>query len=232
MASRNAQAIEAGPRHPSDLSSTWFNQPSERLGLYRNRANEDCLCSCRYGPRQSKNIGYSERGRLNVQVKFSPFSCKKRRAPIRDAEDRSIAVLIHQSLVSSIRLELFPKSTIDVFLTIIENDGIDSCVAAGTVAASTALADAGIEMLGLVISCAATLMDEEIWLDPNHDEATAGAGTLVLACMPALNVVTNVWQNGTMPPKQGIECMMACLERCATMHSIVAQSLVSNSIPE
>jgi exosome complex component MTR3 len=74
---------------------------------------------------------------------------------IQDAEDRSIAVSIHQSLVSSIRLELFPKSTIDVFLTIIENDGIDSCVATGTVAASTALADAGVEMLGLVTSCAA-----------------------------------------------------------------------------
>lgn len=93
-------------------------------------------------------------------------------------------------------------------------------------------------------------MGEEIWLDPNHDEATAGAGTLVLACMPALNVVTNVWQNGTMPPGQGLEvsfakpwltfpnsfsdqqCMKACQERCATIHSIVAQSLVSNFIPE
>ena len=48
-------------------------------------------------------------------------------------------------------------------------------------------------------------MGEEIWLDPNHEEATAGASTLVLAYMPALNVVTNVWQNGSMSPKQGLE---------------------------
>lgn len=48
-------------------------------------------------------------------------------------------------------------------------------------------------------------MGEEIWLDPDHEEATAGASTLVLACMPALNVVTNVWQNGSMSPKQGLE---------------------------
>jgi exosome complex component MTR3 len=74
---------------------------------------------------------------------------------LQDAEDRSIAVLIHQSLLPSIRLELFPKSTIDVFVTIIENDGVDGCVAAGAVAASTALADAGIEMLGIVTSCVA-----------------------------------------------------------------------------
>lgn len=64
-------------------------------------------------------------------------------------------MLIHQALLPSIRLELFPKSTIDVFVTIIENDGIDGCVAAGSVAASTALADAGIEMLGLVMACSA-----------------------------------------------------------------------------
>jgi exosome complex component MTR3 len=48
-------------------------------------------------------------------------------------------------------------------------------------------------------------MGEEIWLDPNHDEATAGASTLVLACMPALGIVTNIWQNGTMSPKQAFE---------------------------
>jgi exosome complex component MTR3 len=83
------------------------------------------------------------------------FTCIINLLFVQDAGDRSIAVLIYQSLLPSVQLELFPKSTIDVFLTIIENDGIDGCVAAGAVAASTALADAGIEMLGLVISCAA-----------------------------------------------------------------------------
>lgn len=56
-----------------------------------------------------------------------------------------------------------------------------------------------------------TLMGEEIWLDPNHEEVTAGASTLVLACMPALNVVTNVWQNGTMSLTQGLEVSFAKL---------------------
>ena len=37
----------------------------------------------RYGPRQSKNTAYNEKGRLNVEVKFAPFSCTRRRVPIR-----------------------------------------------------------------------------------------------------------------------------------------------------
>lgn len=58
-------------------------------------------------------------------------------------------------MLSSVRLELLPKSSIDIFIVIIENDGVEGCVAAGAVAASAALADAGIEMLGLVVSCSA-----------------------------------------------------------------------------
>lgn len=73
----------------------------------------------------------------------------------QDAEDRSIAMAIHQALVSSVRLETFPKATIDIFITIIETDGIEGCVAAGSIAASTALTHAGIEIIGLVISCSA-----------------------------------------------------------------------------
>jgi exosome complex component MTR3 len=53
-----------------------------------------------------------------------------------------------------VRLDLLPKSVIDIFITVIECDGIESCVAAATVATSTSLAKAGIEMLGLVVSCA------------------------------------------------------------------------------
>ena len=73
----------------------------------------------------------------------------------QDAEDRSVGLQIQQSLVPAVRLELFPKSTIYVFITIIEADGIESCIASGAIAASAALAHAGIEMLGLVISCSA-----------------------------------------------------------------------------
>ena len=79
-----------------------------------------------------------------------------------DAEDRSVSVLIQQSLLPAVRLELLPKSSIDIFLFVIENDGLEGCVASGSVAASTALANAGIEMLGLVVSCSAVCIISSI----------------------------------------------------------------------
>lgn len=124
---------------------------------------------------------------------------------------------IHQALISSVRLETFPKATIDIFITIVETDGMEGCVAAGSIAASTALAHAGIEIIGLVISCAAVsnwslhfyvyvsqrifakaITDGEVWLDPTDEEAFSSNGTLVLSCMPALQTVTSVWQTGRM----------------------------------
>ncbi|KAH7914690.1 3' exoribonuclease family, domain 1-domain-containing protein [Hygrophoropsis aurantiaca] len=182
-----------------------------------------------YGPRQSKTTTYSEKGRLNVEVKFAPFSCIRRRAPLRDAEDRSLAVSIHQAVVSSVRLELFPKSTIDVFITIIENDGLEGCIASGSIAASVALADAGIEMIGLVTSCSVAIRETELWLDPTEDEVKASKGTLVLACLPAIGHITSTWQSGATNVDETIKCMQICQDRCADIHSIVAESLVQSA---
>ncbi|KAG7092486.1 hypothetical protein E1B28_008838 [Marasmius oreades] len=182
-----------------------------------------------YGPRQSKNTSYSEKGRLNVEVKFTPFSCTMRKTPIRDAEDRSLAVAIHQALLSSIRLELLPKSAIDIFIMIIEADGIEGCVASGAIAASTALAVAGIEMLGLVTSCSACIVGNEIWLDPTEEEAQNSEGTLVLSCMPAIGSITSIWQNGKMGTEQALSCLGSCEDRCIEIHSVVAQALLEHT---
>ncbi|KAL0581715.1 3'-5'-exoribonuclease [Marasmius crinis-equi] len=177
-------------RKPTDTRPI-FLQPgliSQANGSAYIETEKTKIACAVYGPRQSKNTSYSEQGRLNVE----------------DAEDRSLAVAIHQALLSSIRLELLPKSTIDIFIMIIEADGLEGCVASGAIAASTALAVAGVEMLGLVTSCTACVMGNEIWLDPTEEEARASNGTLVLSCIPALGTVTSIWQNGKMGTSQAV----------------------------
>ena len=71
------------------------------------------------------------------------------------------------------RLELLPKSTVDIFLVIIEADGKEASIASGTVAASAALAAAGSEMLGLVSSCSAVSVDH-----------LSSCGLVLNACRP------------------------------------------------
>ncbi|KAG9122350.1 hypothetical protein FRC07_001326 [Ceratobasidium sp. 392] len=188
-----------------------------------------------YGPREIKaGSSYNETGRLKVEVKFSPFACVKRRAPIRDAESPSLASQIHQSILPAVRLELFPKSQIDVYVHILEVDGIESCVGAGATAASAALADAGIEMLGLAISCATAVVDKspegglEVLVDPNGEESEAAKGLVMVTCLPALGTVTNVVQSGLIGANKVIECMNICTKQCEDIHFVVAQSLLES----
>jgi len=144
---------------------------------------------------------------------------------MRDAEDRTLAVIMHQALSPSVRLETLPKSTIDIFVTVIEADVMEGCVASGIVAASSALADAGIEMAGLVTSCTASFVDREMWLDPDEDVAKRAKGTLILSCMPALDTVTNIWQSGSLDSEEVFRCIHACQARCADIHTVAAQAL-------
>jgi len=70
---------------------------------------------------------------------------------------------IHQAILASVRLETLPKATIDIFITIIETDGMEGCVAAGSIAASTALADAGIELFGIAVACSAVCLSNDVY---------------------------------------------------------------------
>ncbi|KAH9001147.1 ribosomal protein S5 domain 2-like protein [Lactarius akahatsu] len=214
-------------RHPGDirpifLQTGFIKQANGSAYIETERTKIACAV---YGPRQSKSSSYHETGRLSVEVKFAPFSSLVRKVPIRDAEDRSIANLVHQALASSVRLDTLPKSVIDIFVTVIECDGIESCVAAATVAASTSLAKAGVEMLGLVVSCAGAVVGEDVWLDPNEEEARLASGMLLCACMPALGVTTSVWQTGRVLPAKALLSLQLCQDRCSDIHQIVALAL-------
>ncbi|CUA71072.1 Exosome complex component MTR3 [Rhizoctonia solani] len=162
-----------------------------------------------YGPREIKaGTSYTENGRLKVEVKFSPFSCTRRRAPIRDAESPTLASQIHQSILPAVRLELFPKSQLDVYVHILEVDGVESCVGAAATAASAALANAGIDMLGLAISCTAAINKSpktpELLLDPDGQEADVACGLVTVTCLPALGTITNIVQTGLVQPDEVI----------------------------
>lgn len=70
----------------------------------------------------------------------------------QDTESPSLSSLVHSALLPSIRLDLLPKASLDIYITILEADSFEEgCGAAGVTAASVALADAGIELYGLVV---------------------------------------------------------------------------------
>ena len=89
-------------------------------------------------------------------------------------------------------------------------------------------------------------LEDEIWIDPDEQEAQCASGTIILACMPALSSITNVRQLGSMPPLKAVQvCIPAlwrifrlttfvkvmemCQEQCVGIHQVIVQALVSTT---
>lgn len=157
-----------------------------------------------------------------------------------------MSILIQQALTASLRLELFPKSIIDVYITVLENDGIEGCISAGAIAASTALAHAGVEMVGLVMSCTASIVGNDVWVDPTAEESRHATGTVLVSSIPAVGTVTSTWQAGQLTPEQMLrvslgfnrsassadfvscvvrQCVDHIVARCNDIHQVASQAL-------
>ena len=132
------------------------------------------LCSI-YGPRQRKSGGRAEfagRGAIDVEASFAPYSRRQyTRKEDLEKESRELSLFLENTLESSVQLHRFPKSVLDVYLIVLEDDG--SVYACAALCASFALAKSGVEMYDLVSCCTLSISSNgNIELDPNLEEET------------------------------------------------------------
>ena len=89
---------------------------------------------------------------LTVEFKFAPFACDggRRLGPRgEDREAEELGLVLAEALSATVCLNKYPKSVIEVGVTVIEDDG--GVVAASLTAAGLALAEAGIHLCDLVV---------------------------------------------------------------------------------
>ncbi|KAG9327030.1 hypothetical protein KVV02_006507 [Mortierella alpina] len=166
---------------------------------------------------------------------------------MRDPQEKEFSQILTQALSPAVRLDLLPKSAIEVYITVLESDGLGSCLSAAITAASVALAHAGIEMLDLVAGCSASYIQTgparsissgaesippQIFMDADLEEEKYEQGSIVLAYMPSLNEVTHVLQSGKAEGSiisQSVEhCVEACNKIYAVMHHALLESVKEN----
>ena len=166
-----------------------------------------------YGPRQTEKAHYSEKGRLKCDLRYTSVTSPDPERHARSSEEKEPSLQVHRALEVSVRLEKYPKSVIDVFIMVLDNDG--GVLPLAITCSSLALAHAGIEMFDLVAACSATSIAQSVYLDPTAAEETRAAvqavrraegedagsvgGSAMLATMPSLGRVTLLAQAGEMP---------------------------------
>lgn len=167
-----------------------------------------------YGPRELhvRRIMRPDMAVIRCRYNMAPFSVGERKRPGPDRRSVEISKITADALRPAIFLEKFPRSTIDVFIEILEAEGDTRC--AGITAASVALADAGIPMKDLVASCAAGKANGNVILDLSEDEDKEGEADLPIAIMPRSGEISLLQMDGHMTPDEFGKAVDLAIEGC------------------
>ncbi|KAJ5367135.1 hypothetical protein N7541_001076 [Penicillium brevicompactum] len=176
-----------------------------------------------HGPKPlPRSAAFSPNLVLTTHVKYAPFAARKRRGHIRDASERDLGVHLETALRGAIIAERWPKSGLDITLTIIEAEddrwwgdapdshdaswGMMNVLAGCITAASAAIADAQIDCLDLVSGGVAALVSDDskqssssaprLMLDIDPAEHRSILSACVVAYMPARDEITELWLKG------------------------------------
>jgi len=152
-----------------------------------------------YGPRQTKTSTFLRIASLNADVRYAPFASQVRSGYLPDARERDLSTILQAALAPSIQLHLFPKSVIDVYVTVMEADGEVATLAAAITCASAAIADADIESLDTVTASSVMTKDGGIMLDPDgKDDRLPGTSQMMVAYLAARGELSNVLTRGNI----------------------------------
>ncbi|WFO76051.1 exosome complex exonuclease Rrp41 [Desulfurococcaceae archaeon MEX13E-LK6-19] len=155
-----------------------------------------------YGPREvlPKHISLPDRAIIRCRYHMAPFSTMDRKSPAPSRREIELSKVIREALEAAIFTELYPRTSIDVFIEVLQADG--GTRTAGLTAASLALADAGIPMRDLVAAVAVGKVDGVIVLDIDEVEDEFGEADMPVGIMPSLGKVVLLQLNGVLTPEE------------------------------
>jgi len=183
-----------------------------------------------YGPREvhPKHLALQDRTVLKCRYHMAPFSVQERKSPAPSRREIELSKVIRESLQPSIFMEYYPRTMIDVFIEILQADGGTRC--ASITAASLALADAGIPMRDLVVSCAAGKADDTIVLDLMDEEDKQGKADVPVALMPNLNAITLLQMDGKLTHEEFESAVNLAIDGCKRIYSMQKEALKAKYI--
>ncbi len=171
-----------------------------------------------YGPRElhPRHLQRPDRAVVNCRYNMAPFSVEERKRSGPDRRSIEISKVTRLALEPAIFTEYFPRTSIDIFIEILQADA--GTRTTGITAASLALADAGIPMRDLVSACAVGKVAGRIVLDLTKVEDNFGEADMPIAIMPRDNRITLLQMDGTMTEEEFKEALKLGMEGCRKIY--------------
>jgi exosome complex component RRP41 len=183
-----------------------------------------------YGPKEAhpRHIAQQDRAVIQCRYHMAPFSVDERKSPAPSRRDVELSKVIREALEPAVFLEYYPRTSIQVYIEVLQADGGTRC--AGITAAALALADAGIPMKDLVVACAAGKADGKIILDLMDTEDKVGAADVPVAYMPNLDAITLLQMDGNLSVDEFGTTVSMALEGCKKLYVIQKEALKSKYV--
>ncbi|MBC7081795.1 MAG: exosome complex exonuclease Rrp41 [Thermoplasmatales archaeon] len=179
-----------------------------------------------YGPREAlpKHIQNPTKALVNARYNMASFSVEERKKPGPDRRSIEISKVTSEALENVIFTELFPRTTIDVCIEVLDAEAGTRC--AGITAAGVALADAGIPMRDIPVACAAGKVDGVIVLDLTSEEDKKGEADLPVAIAPRTEEILLMQMDGHLTYKEFEEALELALKGCREISKLQKEALL------
>lgn len=180
-----------------------------------------------YGPRDVHPRHLIDSSKAIVQCKYNmaAFSVGDRKRPGPDRRSIEISKVTSEALEHVIFTELYPRTTIDVFIEVLQANAGTRC--AGITVASVALADAGIPMRDLVPSCAAGKIDGTVILDLNKEEDNNGDADMPIAYLPRTGELLLLQMDGHLKTDEFDTALNMLVSACENINKLQREALLS-----
>ena len=205
---------------------------SIKIGVLENadgsaeiRMGKNIIIAAVYGPRElhPKHRALPDRALVQCFYRMSTFSVTDRKSPAPSRREKEISMIISNALTSVVFTEKYPRTTIDVYIQVLQADGGTRC--ASLTAASVALADAGIPMRGLIASVAGGIINDKVVLDLYDIEDQKGSGDVPIGYCPVLDEVSLIQLDGVFTIDQFEECLNLTIKGATEIYEIQKKAL-------
>jgi len=178
-----------------------------------------------YGPRECHPRHMQDPTKALVQCHYNmaSFSVDDRKRPGPDRRSQEISKITSEALTHVVFTEFFPKTSIDVYIEVLQASAGTRC--AGLTAASVALADAGIPMRDLVASCAAGKIDDTVVLDLGKEEDNFGQADIPVGYIPRNDEIVLLQMDGDLTADQFKTGLNMAVEACKKIYEVQRDAL-------
>ncbi len=178
-----------------------------------------------YGPREVHPRHLQQNHKAVIQCKYNmaAFSVDERKRPGLDRRSQEISKVIGEAFESVVFAEEFPRTSIDIYIEVLQANAGTRC--AGLVAASVALADAGIPMADLLPAVAVGKVGGAIALDLKKEEDNFGEADLPMALVPQSGRLVLLQMEGHMTEPELAQALDLGVQGCREIYEKMKQAL-------